>query len=283
MKKNLSIVLIIILLFCFALFNNTLITNTIINSSKLFFTKVFPNLFIFLILAKILINYNFPYYISKIFKSSYLYIFLLGFFSTTPTNVAIIKKMYDDKLIISKTATIYIMSSFFINPLFLFNILNSIFPIIISLKIIIISYITNIIIYFLFKTKQKVFPNKIKEDKLSNVVINNIKDSMIVFFNIYSMIVIFSLLSLLLPKNLITLQGILEVTNGLNYLITCNLNIIVKEILAIIYINFGGLCLLMQVKSIIKDTSIDFSNYILSRFYACLIAISLFLLTLFVI
>ena len=101
MKKNLSIILIIILLFCFALFNNTLITNTIINSSKLFFTKVFPNLFIFLILAKILINYNFPYYISKIFKSSYLYIFLLCFFSTTPTNVAIIKKMYDDKLIIS--------------------------------------------------------------------------------------------------------------------------------------------------------------------------------------
>ena len=135
----------------------------------------------------------------------------------------------------------------------------------------------------MFKTKEKVFPNKIKEDKLSNVVINNIKDSMIVFFNIYSMIVIFSLLSLLLPKNLITLQGILEVTNGLNYLITCNLNIIVKEILAIIYINFGGLCLLMQVKSIIKDTSIDFSNYILSRFYACLIAIILFLLTLFVI
>ena len=282
MKKNLSVIIIIILLFYLVLVNNNLISTTIIASSNLFLTKVFPNLFIFLISSKILINYNFAYYISKFFKSSYLYIYLLGLFCSTPTNVTIIKKMVDDKLITSKTATTYIMASFFINPLFLFNMLKIIFPINITLKLIIISYLTNIIIYFLFKTKEKVIPTKIKEDKISNIVINNIKDNMYVIFNIYSMIIIFSLISLLLPFNLVAIQGILEVTNGLNYLINSNLDLITKEVLALIYLNFGGLCLLMQVKSIIKDTLIDFNSIILSRFYACLIAISLFLLTLFV-
>ena len=277
MKKNIIAIIIIISLFYYVLTNNTLISNNLISSINLFYYKVFPNLFIFIILSKLLINYNFPYYIYKLFKSSYLYIFLIGLFSTTPTNTYIIKNIYQKKLINSNTATIYIMSSFFLNPLFLYSILNNIFNYKIALKLIMISYLTNIILYLLFKNNDKIIPIKTREEKLSDCLIDIIKDIFPISFNILAMIIIFSLISIFLPNRLIALKGILEVTNGLNLLLQSNYSNLVKEVLALIYINFGGICLLMQVKSVIKDTLINFNDYVLSRFYACIISSILFL------
>lgn len=69
-KKNINILfnLIIFYLIFKVFFNNTLFYNSIILSLKMFIYKVFPFLFIMMILNKMLISFNFPYYLNKIFK-----------------------------------------------------------------------------------------------------------------------------------------------------------------------------------------------------------------------
>ena len=69
-KKNINILLITIIFFIiFLIFkNNYLFLNSINESLILFITKVFPFLFIMMILNNLLIKCNLPYYLNKVFK-----------------------------------------------------------------------------------------------------------------------------------------------------------------------------------------------------------------------
>ena len=70
MKKNIFIYIITIIFVYYTFSNQELIINSVINSSLLFIYKVLPFCLPMYIISKILINYNFPYYISKIFNNN---------------------------------------------------------------------------------------------------------------------------------------------------------------------------------------------------------------------
>lgn len=75
----------------------------------------------------------------------------------------------------------------------------------------------------------------------------------------------------------IFLRGLLEMTQGLNSLI--NLNLANKEIIAIIFISFGGLSIHTQVKCILDDSTLEYKYFFKGRIYQTLIATILTIIT----
>ena len=278
MKKNITIISLSLLLVYLLITNTTTVSTSILNSCHLFLTKVFISLFPMYIISKILINYNFPYYLSKITKSSYLYLFLISLLSGTPNNAIIIKDLLDKKIIDITTANKYIMCNFFINPLFLYTMLKNFLDLKTAILIIIISYFSNIIIYLFLKSN---FPSplcKTKELSLSELLVKEVNNATSIFLNILGMIIIFNLISLLILPKYKVFTGLIEVTNGLYFLTQSSLTPYLKALLSIIFINFGGLCILMQVKSVINSSAILLTNYLYGRFYATFLSVFLFLI-----
>ena len=66
-------------------------------------------------------------------------------------------------------------------------------------------------------------------------------------------------------------------TQGLNSLI--NLNIPFKEIIAIIFISFGGLSIHTQVKCILDESSLEYKYFFKGRIYQTIIAVLLTIVT----
>lgn len=272
MKKNI-LIYITTIIFIYLTFNNQqLMVNAVVNSSILFLTRVLPFFLPMYIISKILINYNFPYYLSKIFNNNiYIYILIISFLSGCPNNAILIKDLLNNKIINIDEANKYIKCSFFQNPLFLFTMLSTLFNKKIAIIIIIIQILSNIIIYLIKPIKNKNI-NKTKSINLSDLIVKTISESIYLLSYIYITIILFNILIVLIPKCFSNFIGILEITNGLNYLIIANINNITKLILTIIYISFGGLAINIQIKSVLKDTNILYSNFLISRFYQILLS-----------
>lgn len=266
MKKNVFIY-IITFIFIYLIFNKQqIIANVVINSSILFLNKVLPFFLPMFIISKVLINYNFPYYISKLFKNNiYIYILIISFLSGSPNNAILLKDLLSKNIITVDEANKYIKCSFFQNPLFLYTMLSTLFNQKIALLFIISQLLSNIILYLIkpIKNSNIKYTNPLN---MPDLFVKTINDSINIMLFIYITIIIFNIIVILLPNSLSNFIGIFEITSGLNYLITIN-NINIKLILAIIYISFGGLAIHTQIKSVIKDTNILYSNFLISRFY----------------
>ncbi len=276
MKRN-FLIIITSLIIVYLLFTNTgAVANSILSSCELFLTKVFISLFPMYILSKVLINYNFPYYIYRLTKSNYLYIFILSLLCGSPNAYIILNDLVNDGQISLEAANSYSMCCFFLNPLFLYAMLKTFLPVNITIKIIIISYLSNVLLYFMHRTKGKPL-KRTPELPLGDLLVREINNAKEVFLNVLGMIILFNLFSLLIPKNIGFFVGILEVSNGLSYLMMSKNFLLSKCLLAIIFINFGGLSILMQIKAVLKNSHISLSPYILGRLYACFLSLSLFL------
>ena len=276
MKKNIFIVSFCIIIIYYLFKYNEIISISIISSSYLFLSKILVSILPIMIISKILINYNFPYYISKLFNNNiYVYILIISFLSGSPNNVILLKDLLNKNIISLKQANTYIKCSSFLNPLFLYVMLNNLFNIKISILIISIQILSNIIIYLFNPIKSKTII-KTNPQSFNKIFINSIKEAISVLENIYITIIIFNIIIVLLPKYLSSFIGLLEVSQGLNYLNNININIIYKLLLSIIYISFGGLSIHLQIKSIIDNTNINYNNYFIGRIYSVVLSIALF-------
>ena len=276
MKRNLLII-ITSLIIVYLLFTNTgAVASSILSSCELFLTKVFISLFPMYLLSKVLINYNFPYYVYRLTKSNYLYIFLLSLLCGSPNAYIILNDLVNNNQISLEDANSYSMCCFFLNPLFLYTMLKIFLPINITIKIILITYLSNVLLYFMYKTKGKPL-KKTPELPLGDLLVKEINNAKDIFLNVLGMIILFNLFSLLIPQNIGFFVGILEVSNGLSYLMAMESPLISKCLLAIIFINFGGLSILMQIKAVLKNSQISLSPYILGRLYACFLSLGIFL------
>lgn len=288
MKKNIKelIILIIFTLILFGILKNyNSVIESIKASTNLWLFKLFPSLFPFLVIGSILINYNFAYYFTKIFKikSNDFIIFILSLLSGFPSSAKYIKDMYIKKDITLSEANNILCFTFFANPLFLLSILSLSFNKKITLFIILSHYVANIVIYLFLKNNNKNHAVK-KNVNLPEVIASSIKDGIntlllilgtITFYNIF--ITIFK--SFIHNQFLISLiTGILEFSQGLNSIKLLNISLFLKALMAIMFVSFGSLSILTQIKSIISDTNINFKKFVKFRFVHVLIAWSLFIL-----
>lgn len=274
-KKKINIfIIILIYLFIYIIFRNSNnLSNITFLSLKMYILKVFPFLFIMMILNNLLIKCNLPYYFNKIFKNNDLYIFFSSILSGSPINAVILKNYLENDYITVKKASKILAYTSFNNPLFLYNylhlILNNNYNVI---KVMGILYISNFILYIYFnkKNNSQSFINY-KEYNLKKELFNSIYESIQNLIKIMGIIIFFKIiLDLLMTKESICyslLKGLVEVTTGLNDLVNFNISIKIKEIISYIIISFMGLSIQMQMSIILEKYNIDYKYFYTSRVF----------------
>lgn len=263
MKRKLmflGIITLIILIFL----NYEVVLNSTIDGVYIWLYKVFPYLFIMIIIQNILIDLN----ISRYFKNTALYIFVSSLISGSPTSALIIAKLVDTKAISLDYANKCLTFSFFLNPLFLYTILNSIFSFKICIKLVLILYISNFILYLYYK-KDLLKCNYLSKSSSINIT-NYIKYSINTNLMVLGTICFYLVISNIIINTLrfdsytgIILRGILEVTQGLNGLVGVSVKF--KEALATLLITFGGLSIHTQVKCILDEYNLSYKYFLKGR------------------
>lgn len=281
-KKNINILfnLIIFYLIFKVFFNNALFYNSIILSLKMFIYKVFPFLFIMMILNKMLISFNFPYYLNKIFKKKEIYIMIMSMLSGSPINAIILNDYLKNKQINEKSASITLMFTTFNNPLFLYNYFLSNFTKKDTFILMSIIYISNIIIYLIFKNKIVIDNNRNKfiNYNKKNELFNNIYNSLESLIKIMGIIIFFKVITdlLFINESYFTslLKGLIELTTGLNSLNNFSYSLL-KKIIALTIISFASLSIHMQISIILSSYKINYKYFYLSRILLIIINIIL--------
>lgn len=285
-KKKINIfIIILIYLFIYIIFRNSNnLSNITFLSLKMYILKVFPFLFIMMILNNLLIKCNLPYYFNKIFKNNDLYIFFSSILSGSPVNAVILKNYLENDYITVKKASKILAYTSFNNPLFLYNylylILNNNYNVI---KVMGILYISNFILYIYFNKKNNSQSFiKYKEYNLKKELFNSIYESIQNLIKIMGIIIFFKIiLDLLMTKESMCyslLKGLVEVTTGLNDLINFNISIKIKEIISYIIISFMGLSIQMQMSIILEKYNIDYKYFYISRVFIITLGIILIIL-----
>lgn len=288
-KKNVNWLLILVTFFiiilCFK--NNEILAISMQESSQIFLVKVFPFLFIMMILNGILSMSNFPYYVSKIIPNPYLYIFIVSALSGSPVNAVIINDFLEKKIITNKEASLSLCFSTLNNPLFLYNYFNIIFKNhLITSKMLLTIYFSNIIIMLFiiirYRSNHKWNLQYIKYDKKKELI-KYVTSSFNNLLNIFAIITFFKLIcDILMPHNnalTILLKGFLEITQGLNLLCSILLSRKIKELLALVILSFSGLSIHMQIANILSKYNINYKYFYYSRLFLALLGIiSIFLL-----
>lgn len=297
-KINKYFTFFLLFIFIYLLFRyNFLLQKSVSDAFNLWLNKVFPSLFLIFILSDIIINCDilnglnfFNKIFNKIFKTSNKSgeAFLLSIIGGTPTSTYIINNMLNNNLLSIDDANKLISFTYFSNPLFLYNILILSFNKFITFKIIIIHYLTNIIIGLIFsnkynnvEVKSTLNQNKKNIFKILPMAIkNSINNLLIILGTITFYMVITNLIIKIIPLNntiAIIIKGFLEITQSLNVLTSLNSISMIKEIIAIAIISFGGLSIHTQVASLINDSNIKYINFLYGRILHLIISTSIYI------
>jgi len=299
LKNIFTIILLSIIIYILFKYNSILNTS-VIDAVNLWITKVFPSLFIMFIINDIIINTiilnNLTKIINPIFNKIFnttgnsSEVFLLSIFSGTPSSAFIIKEMLANNKITLESANKLISFTYFSNPLFLYNILNATFNKYITFKIILIHYLSNLIIGLFFRKTNYENNNCLKDNNITNrniflLLPNSIKKSINTLLMILGTITFYMIITNIIinifnipPIFDILIKGILEITQSLNILNTLKITSIIKEIIALAIISFGGLSIHTQVISLISDTKISYKNFFIGRILHVLISTNTYLL-----
>ena len=291
----------LLFIFIYIIFKyNYILNKSVIDAVNLWITKVVPSLFIMFILNDIIINTNLLNFILKpfypLFNKTFVtngasfQAFALSLFSGSPSSAFIIKEMLNNHFIDIDSANKLICFTYFSNPLFLYNILLTTFNTTITLKIIVIHYISNIIIGFINRkrTITKNIKINIEDNAPRNIIMiipSSIKKSLNTLFMILGTITFYMIITNFLVHIFkmplifeIIIKGVFEITQSLNVLNDLNCLSIIKETIAISIISFGGLSIHSQVASLLFDTKISYINFFKSRVLHVFISITIYLI-----
>lgn len=280
MKKSIKIIPLLILSFLVIIYSNEISIN-IINTFDIFKNNIFPSIFPFLIISKILINYGFT---PKLFKlnPNYTFVFIMSLISGFPSSAKYIKELEDEDIISKEEGNNLILFTHFSSPAFIIITLSSNFLKNKSLGYLILfsHYITNFILILLLHKKKKPIKNyKIKSKSFSKAINNAINDSINTLFLILGTLVTYSILTSLINKLPINLylksiiNAFIELTTGLKQISILNIPLKLKAALSTFFLSFGGFAIHTQVTNILE---INYKKYL---FFRVLHAIISFIIT----
>ena len=267
--KNIIIIFILILLFL----KRPFIISSTIESFEIWKSSIFPSIFPIMIISDFIISTNLITIISnilgpifkKIFKvSKYAsYVFIMSMISGTPSNAKYINDLYLNK-VIDKEEVIKILSmTLLYNPLLIITItpylnFND------RIYLIISNICANIIIGT-FNRNVKTKDCNIRLDKKNFNLVNSISNGINTLLLILGALITFNILNNILPIKHPLITGALEITNGFILINHSFLLYKYKFIFTAILLSFGGLSIITQIKSIFKDTNLDYSLFYKSR------------------
>lgn len=266
----------IILIFFIFIFSKGSVVLGASYALNLWSKSVFPILFPTFILSDLLLSSNIINLLTNklgklfgsIFKTSKygLYIFLISLLSGTPTNAKNLKVLYDEGVISLNSITKILSFTYFFNPFFILSFA--------SYKVLFIFWGSNLITGFLLRNYYQ--ENQLEKNDNISIRFNfskSIANNMNIIINILGTITIFMVISYAVPfineyVNVI-FTSFLELSSGL-YKIKMYFDL---DYMYLIALSFGGISILMQIKSILKDTFVDYKFIILSRILTCIISL----------
>ena len=214
--KNIILLYILIFLEILLLTKSKIVITSVINSSSMFILKIFPSLLPTMIIGNLLVKNNIhqiiPKFIKKIFYKLFRFndimtsIFIISMFTGTPSNAIYINEYLNKKLISLKQAQTLLLTTHFINLLFVIaavggGVFNSVK---IGFILLILLWTNNIIKAFICK---KNLDNDINDNHLSNnnetficTLTNSVKTSINSLLLIFGIVVMFNILVSLLKN-----------------------------------------------------------------------------------
>lgn len=276
MKKLLTFMLFI----CFIINKNAIIYSAS-EALNIWSKSLFPVLYPTLILSDVLlasgiinkipkILYNIY---SRIFKTSPygLFVFLVSVFAATPTNAKILKDLYDNKLIDKNSLSKILSQTIFFNPILILTFSN--------LKVLIIMWVSNILTSFILRNKLVSNDTTLKDINFKFNINESIEKNMKTILNILGTLTLFLSLSSIIPiKNQILktfISGILEITSGFSRIklyLTSPLN----DLMMLIFVSLASFSIIMQIKSILKETKFDSKYFYVSRFITLILSLFIY-------
>ncbi len=318
MKKiGYSVFILVLLLFIAfeILTQSKTIMDSVIFSFQIWQNNIFPSLFPFFILSEILIYYGFVEFISELFRpfmqklfcmnGTASFVFFMSLVSGFPSNAKYTRELYQKGMLNEQEATKILTFSHFSNPLFILGTVSLLFlkNKKVGFLILICHYITNILIGFLFRGYYKSEPTiekvsfkqaviKMHEKRIHNdrtfgqMMTNAINNSIQTLLLILGTVTVFLILTTIIDQNLnlnalyqSTLNGLIEMTQGLKYISMLNIPLKAKSVLTTMILSFGGFSVHMQIISILSDTKIKYLPFLIARILHSAIAGILVFLT----
>lgn len=250
--------------------------------------NLFPSLIPFMLLSNILINYNFINDISDIFKNLMTKVFrvnkncsfalLMSILSGTPSNSKYLKDLKDNNLISTLDCQKCLNFCHFTNPIFILGTIGYTFlgDKKLGLIILISHYTCSFFIGIInrnklntnIENKTKLKANNNSFLKILTLSINTTISTLLLILGIITSCLILTCILnkiIYLNDNIKFLYGLVEITQGLKYLSLSNLNIVLKACISSFLISFGGICIHMQVFSIMDNKKIRYYPYFISR------------------
>lgn len=279
MKKLLTL-----LLFVLFIVNKNAIVLAAGDAINIWSKSLFPVLFPTLILSDILLasgliskipKFFYDVY-SKIFKTSPygLFVFIVSIFGATPTNAKILKDLYDSKLIDKNSLTKILSQTIFFNPILILTFSN--------LKVLIIMWVSNVLTSFILRDA---LVSESPPNASYNFEFNlnkSIEKNMKTILNILGTLTVFLSLSNIVPiKNPITktfISGILEITSGFTRIKLYTVSPI-NDILMLTFTSLASFSIIMQIKSILKETKFDSKYFYTSRILTLFISLLIYFIT----
>ena len=290
--------------------SSDLIMVTIKEAIHLWFYKVVPALLPFFLFSNFLMNYGFIEIISEFAKpimsffklnENAAFILMMSMLTGSPGNAFYIKEALKKGKLNEKEATKILMISQFASPLFILGtvrILLNDFKL--SILILIITYITNFILAFLFQnfyaskesssfsffTLKRNFYQK-ETQSFGKTLSSSIKKTFDTLITILGSICFFYMITAiiqhnhLLPTSIMPyFSGILEMTQGINQVSLLNCSNHIKVFWITVFLSFGGFSIHSQILSLICDTKIKYFPYLVARILHAMIAGSIILILL---
>lgn len=292
MKKFIKIIFIILFvtLEIYVLTNSNILIKDFNNSFNNCIYNLLPTMFSSILFSQILLELEIEKYvpnfsknlISNLFKISdnETIIFLFSIISGYPNNAKMLKN--NDNL------NKIILFTNFVNPIYLIGTIGILYLKNMSLAVIILlsHYTTNIIIGLMVRnnytkyTTKKIIKNN---NKLFEIYLNSLKNTMVAICNIFSNILFFSiLLSLLkniLPFNSVLnsiIYGFIEFSNGIYEISLLNIDIFYKGLFILIIINFSSFSIHMQQISI--NNKIKYTNFLFYKIISVFLGIIIYII-----
>lgn len=309
MKKIFTSVFIMLVLF-FVMFEILTSSESIMESVGFSFNvwknNIFPSLFPFFVLSEILVNYGFIEFVGELFrplmskvfklKGSTAFVFIMSLFSGFPSNAKYVRELYLNGLINDKEGSKLLTFTHFSNPLFILGTISILFlnNKEIGFLILISHYLGNILVGFIFRNYyvsdcenssvsiKKAIINMHKK-RISNkksfgsVVSDALMNAINTLFLIFGVVTLFLVITTIIDNNInlssyyqSILNGLFEMTQGLKYISILDIPLKIKGTLSVLIISFGGICVHMQIISILSDTKIKYFPFLVARIiHAC--------------
>lgn len=272
-----------------------------LSGAVLFFYKVFPTTFPFLVITNIIIYYDGVYIYSKLFgrflckplrlSGSCSIALIVSMLCGYPLGAKYSCDLYESKEIDYETFLRLINIASNCSPLFIIGTIGST-----MLNSAMCGYIlltagyTSCFIMGLIlpcKSKPKSSESKLtkncRKQNLGEVFKNSIENAVESCVLVFGFIVIYSVILGIIKNTAVFtavnknnlfgtfLIGIIEITNGCNTANNANLDIVIKLALIAFFISFSGLCVISQAYAYISKYNVPFYKYVFRKFIQGLI------------